>query len=282
MICSTPRLSRPGRLTFAKSFIGVDCPTFADFGRMLEETTPDRVIVTTMDSTHDELIVEAMERGCDVIAEKPMTTDEVKCQAILDAQARTGRDITVTHNYRYAPHRLRMKELLMEGRIGRLTSVDFHWYLDVYHGASYFRRWHGKTRFSGTLFVHKIAGALAEQGADLDTVAEAADRVVKGVVSIGMSLDTCTIPGSPKEDRIAAGKAELGLGIHGEPGIEQVDFSSARDAMGSGGIAVYKHLAAGAAQKKEYALAGRFYGAILDEPEIKRNDCSNDRPAARK
>ncbi|MEM9782208.1 MAG: dihydroxyacetone kinase subunit DhaK [Pseudomonadota bacterium] len=84
---------------------------------------------------------------------------------------------------------------------------------------------------AGTLFVHKIAGALAEQGADLDTVAEAAQRIVKGVVSIGMSLDTCTIPGSPKEDRIGAGKAELGLGIHGEPGIEQVDFSGARDAM---------------------------------------------------
>ena len=46
-----------------------------------------------------------------------------------------------------------------------------------------------------------------------------------------MSLDTCTIPGSPKEDRIASGKAELGLGIHGEAGIEQVDFSTARDAM---------------------------------------------------
>ncbi|MEM6489766.1 MAG: dihydroxyacetone kinase subunit DhaK [Pseudomonadota bacterium] len=84
---------------------------------------------------------------------------------------------------------------------------------------------------AGTLFVHKIAGALAEQGADLDTVTEAATRVVKGVVSIGMSLDTCTIPGSPKEDRIGTGKAELGLGIHGEPGIEQVDFSTARDAM---------------------------------------------------
>jgi dihydroxyacetone kinase len=84
---------------------------------------------------------------------------------------------------------------------------------------------------AGTLFVHKIAGALAEQGADLGTVAEAARRVVQGVVSIGMSLDTCTIPGSPKEDRIAPGKAELGLGIHGEAGIEQVDYASARDAM---------------------------------------------------
>jgi dihydroxyacetone kinase len=84
---------------------------------------------------------------------------------------------------------------------------------------------------AGTLFVHKIAGALAEQGADLEAVTEAAQRVIRGVVSIGMSLDTCTIPGSPKEDRIPPGKAELGLGIHGEAGIEQVEFRTARDAM---------------------------------------------------
>ncbi len=84
---------------------------------------------------------------------------------------------------------------------------------------------------AGTLFVHKIAGALAEVGEDLDAVTAAARRVIGGVVSIGMSLDTCTVPGSPKEDRIGVGKAELGLGIHGEAGIEQVDFTGARDAM---------------------------------------------------
>jgi dihydroxyacetone kinase len=85
---------------------------------------------------------------------------------------------------------------------------------------------------AGTLFVHKIAGALAEQGADLETVAAAAQAVIRGTVSIGMSLDTCTVPGSPKEDRIGQGKAELGLGIHGEAGVEQVDFTGARAAMG--------------------------------------------------
>ncbi len=84
---------------------------------------------------------------------------------------------------------------------------------------------------AGTLLVHKIAGALAEEGAGLDSVTEAARRVIKGVVSIGMSLDTCTVPGSPKEERIPAGKAELGLGIHGEAGIEQVGFLTVRDAM---------------------------------------------------
>ncbi|WP_420334592.1 dihydroxyacetone kinase subunit DhaK [Roseibium sp.] len=84
---------------------------------------------------------------------------------------------------------------------------------------------------AGTLFVHKIAGALADQGADLATVTDAAEQVIAGAVSIGMSLDTCTIPGSPKEDRIGPGMAELGLGIHGEAGIEQVAFSNAKSAM---------------------------------------------------
>lgn len=84
---------------------------------------------------------------------------------------------------------------------------------------------------AGTLFVHKIAGAAAEEGADLDAVTAIAKRVIAGARSIGMSLDTCTVPGSPKEARIPVGKAELGLGIHGEPGVEQVDFGGAKDAI---------------------------------------------------
>ncbi|MYH57210.1 MAG: DAK2 domain-containing protein [Boseongicola sp. SB0675_bin_26] len=84
---------------------------------------------------------------------------------------------------------------------------------------------------AGTLFVHKIAGALADAGASLDKVTQEAKRVIGNVASIGASLDTCTIPGSPKEDRIPFGKAELGLGIHGEPGIEQIGFAGAAGAM---------------------------------------------------
>jgi len=99
---------------------------------------------------------------------------------------------------------------------------------------------------AGTLFVHKIAGALAEQGADLETVTAAANRVINGVVSIGMSLDTCTVPGSPKDHRIAPGKAELGLGIHGEAGVEQVEFSGARAAMEMVVDRLAPHMATGA------------------------------------
>ena len=84
---------------------------------------------------------------------------------------------------------------------------------------------------AGTLFVHKIAGAVAEAGENLDSVAATARAVIDSVASIGMSLDTCTVPGSEKEDRIAAGMAELGLGIHGEAGAQQVPFETAKSAM---------------------------------------------------
>ena len=84
---------------------------------------------------------------------------------------------------------------------------------------------------AGALFVHKIAGALAQSGADLKSVAGAASRVASVVKSFGMSLDTCTIPGSPKEDRIPTGEIELGLGIHGEPGVGQSRFESAHAAV---------------------------------------------------
>jgi dihydroxyacetone kinase len=85
---------------------------------------------------------------------------------------------------------------------------------------------------AGTLFVHKVAGALAEQGASLMQVAEAARRTAAAAVSIGKSLSTCQVPGSEREDRIPEGQAELGLGIHGEPGVDLVPFTSAAASVG--------------------------------------------------
>ncbi|MBI5304727.1 MAG: Gfo/Idh/MocA family oxidoreductase [Chloroflexi bacterium] len=149
-----------GRLRLRADWVrerGVAVKTYpADqFERMIAETKPDVVIVTTMDSTHDAYICRAMELGCDVITEKPMTTDEVKCQRILDTQKKTGRKCTVAFNYRYAMPRTQVKELLMSGVIGNVVAVDFHWLLDTRHGADYFRRWHRNKRNSGGLLVHK-------------------------------------------------------------------------------------------------------------------------------
>ncbi|MCP3929080.1 MAG: Gfo/Idh/MocA family oxidoreductase [Bacteroidetes bacterium] len=145
----------PGRLAFAKEFMKVNCPLYADFDKMITETQPDLIIVTTKDSTHHEFIIKGLDRGCDVLTEKPLTTDEQKCQAILDAEHRSNKNLIVGFNYRWSPYMTKIKELLAENAIGKVTSVDFHWYLNTYHGASYFRRWHGLREAGGTLWVHK-------------------------------------------------------------------------------------------------------------------------------
>ncbi|MBB6670556.1 Gfo/Idh/MocA family oxidoreductase [Cohnella nanjingensis] len=126
-----------------------------EFDRMIEIEKPDAVIVTSVDRTHHHYIIRAMELGCDVITEKPMTVDARKCQEILDAVDRTGRNVRVTFNYRYAPHHTKARELIASGTIGRIQSVHFEWLLNTRHGADYFRRWHRDKRNSGGLLVHK-------------------------------------------------------------------------------------------------------------------------------
>ena len=146
-----------GRVETAKKMMNLSCPTYTDFDKMMSDIKPDVLLVTTVDGTHDEFIIKALEAGCDVITEKPMTTDEFKCQAIIDAEKRTGRKVLVGLNYRYSPHRAKIWELLREGRIGDITSVDFHWYLDTSHGADYFRRWHRLREAGGSLLLHKAS-----------------------------------------------------------------------------------------------------------------------------
>lgn len=117
---------------------------------------------------------------------------------------------------------------------------------------------------AGTLFVHKVAGHMAEAGADLAAVTAAAERVIAGTKSIGMSLDTCTVPGSAKENRIAPGMAELGLGIHGEPGVEQIGFTSASQAM----AAMVDKLAPAMGDTPHVALLNNLGGASVLEMSV--------------
>ena len=135
----------------------VPVPTYkaADFDKMIADVHPDKVIVTSMDRTHHQYICRAMELGCDVITEKPMTIDAAKCQQIIDTKKRTGRDIVVTFNYRYSPRNTKVKELLQSGLVGEVTTVHFEWLLDTIHGADYFRRWHRYKLNNGGLLVHK-------------------------------------------------------------------------------------------------------------------------------
>jgi predicted dehydrogenase len=145
------------RVMAAQALMGSKAPTYTDFDRMVQETRPEVVLVTTVDATHYRYIIRALELGREVITEKPLCTDEEQCRMILEAQKRSGKKVTVTFNARHDIEAKKVKELLLEKAVGDLISVDFHEYLDTSHGADYFRRWHRLKENSGTLLVHKAS-----------------------------------------------------------------------------------------------------------------------------
>jgi predicted dehydrogenase len=129
----------------------------ADFAQRLADTQPDLVVVTSVDATHDDYIVPALQAGARVITEKAMATDVAKARRIMAAVEQTQGDLTVAFNYRFNPVHAKVRELLAAGAIGEVISVHFEWLLDVRHGADYFRRWHRYREHSGGLMVHKAS-----------------------------------------------------------------------------------------------------------------------------
>jgi dihydroxyacetone kinase len=81
----------------------------------------------------------------------------------------------------------------------------------------------------GTLFVHKVAGATAQSGADLDEVTRVARAVADSVKTLGVSSSSVGVPGRGPARPFADGRAELGLGIHGEPGVREIDVHGVRE-----------------------------------------------------
>ncbi|MDX3194348.1 Gfo/Idh/MocA family oxidoreductase [Streptomyces sp. MN03-5084-2B] len=145
------------RMRVHNGWLGTAIPAYrpADFTAMLAKERIDVVVVCTPDHTHAEYVVAALEAGCDVVTEKPMTTDVEGARAILVARRETGRSVRVAFNYRYNPVHRRVRELLAGGAIGTVGAVEFSWLLDTAHGADYFRRWHRDKANSGGLLVHK-------------------------------------------------------------------------------------------------------------------------------
>ena len=88
----------------------------------------------------------------------------------------------------------------------------------------------GRRGIAGTVFVHKIAGAKAEAGASLPEVKAAAEKAIKNLRSMGMSMSACTIPAVGKPGFVLGeNEMEVGMGIHGEPGIEKSEIKESKE-----------------------------------------------------
>ena len=145
----------PGRLRVAQEYVGGDLPIYTDLEEMLQTEKPEVLIVTSRDDVHHEHIISGMKNGCDIITEKPLTIDEVKAQEIIDAEKKYGKKVIVTFNYRYPPYRAKIKELVMEGWIGDVQTVDMNYHITHSHLMRYMQRWHGQRKYGGSLWVHK-------------------------------------------------------------------------------------------------------------------------------
>ena len=138
--------------TYGESVASFDPAQLAGF---IKQHSVDRVVITTPDFTHAELICTALEAGADVVVEKPLTVDAASTRRIAQAVEATGREVIVTFNYRYSPRNTALKKAIDDGLVGEVTSIDFTWMLDTVHGADYFRRWHRIKENSGGLLIHK-------------------------------------------------------------------------------------------------------------------------------
>jgi predicted dehydrogenase len=159
------------RAKYGQKVIETNAPIFHsdDFEKMIKKTKPEIVIVTTPDSFHAKYAIKAMELGCDVISEKPLVTETYQAQELLDVEAKTGRKLIIAFNARHENGAEEMKRIVLSGKLGKIISVDFQELLDIHHGASYFRRWHKMSQYSGTLLLHKASHHFDKMNWILDT-----------------------------------------------------------------------------------------------------------------
>ncbi|MBR2571807.1 MAG: dihydroxyacetone kinase subunit DhaK [Clostridia bacterium] len=91
----------------------------------------------------------------------------------------------------------------------------------------------GRRGIAGTLFVHKVAGAAAEMGKSLEEVKAAAEKAIAAIRTMGMAMTPCILPAVGKPGfTLAEDECEIGMGIHGEPGINREKMSSAKELAG--------------------------------------------------
>ena len=140
---------------FAK-LMNLDVPLYEDFAGMCSEQKPDMALITTVDCTHAGYVSKCLDGKIACIVEKPLCIDEIQCREILAAHARNPEILAVTaHNARYHITMRKLKALLDSGEIGAVRSVHYAEMLDLDHGASYFRRWNRRKKYSGGLQIHK-------------------------------------------------------------------------------------------------------------------------------
>lgn len=145
----------PERVVAANRLSESEIPAYDDFDKMLDQTGAEAVVVCSTDATHAEYVVKALDRGLEVFSEKPLCTTFEQVQDIRKAAVASDGTGHVTHNMRFGANEPLMKNMIVDGVIGKVLHIQFSEYLDRFHGADYYRRWHRSFKNSGGLMLQK-------------------------------------------------------------------------------------------------------------------------------
>jgi Predicted dehydrogenases and related proteins len=139
----------------------------------------DAVIITMPDHLHYEPCMKALQMGYDVLLEKPIAQTEKECRAILAMTKKTGRIVAVCHVLRYAPYFVKMKELIGQGVLGQVASIQHLEPIEHIHMShSYVRgNWHNSKATTPII--------LAKSCHDLDIIKWIIDKPAKRIVAMG-------------------------------------------------------------------------------------------------
>ncbi len=146
----------PHRLGVAARMLGVD-GTYDSHSQLIQDAGVDAVVITTPDYTHAEIALEAMHAGKHVICEKPVATTIADANRLLQAGRWFGKSFQVGFVLRYAPFFKRMRDAIVDGRIGQPLFAAA---VDNRAGSGYFRSWRRLRKYSGGLLNHKRGHSL--------------------------------------------------------------------------------------------------------------------------
>ncbi len=156
---------------------------YLDFTEMVEKERPDLVDICTPPDTHAALAVQALERGCNCIVEKPMALTTVDADRMIKTAKERGLGLYVVHNYSFTPCVRKAKSMVARGEIGRLVSVEVKYIVSI-EKERYFDSSHWCHRFPGDIFSTEITPHLIMLILDfLDSEKAECIQVFKGKIS---------------------------------------------------------------------------------------------------
>ena len=161
-----------------RQMVGDDVKAYEDYRRVVGSPEVDWVMIGSPNHLHREQAVAAMEAGKHVFCEKPLAISFEDCLAMRDAQQRTGVKFFIGLTLRYSPHYVRIKQLLDEGQIGRIVSMEFNETLEFNHGGYIHQDWRRFTRLAGSHVLEKCCH-------DIDVANWLADSLPTRVASFG-------------------------------------------------------------------------------------------------